>query len=129
MQKGDKFDLRFKITEETYRGFISVFNDKNPLHTSSAFAIEKGFQSKVMHGNILNGFISYFIGECLPIKNVVIQTQEIKFFKPTYLNDDLLFQAEVMDVFDSVKMVEIKFVFKKDNEVKVATGKINIGII
>lgn len=129
MQRGDKFESKFKITDEIYNGFISIFNDKNPLHTNNSFAIEKGFQSKVMHGNILNGFVSYFIGECLPIKNVVIQTQEIKFFKPTYLNDDLLFQAEIVDVFDSVKMVEIKFVFKKDKETKVATGKINIGII
>lgn len=129
MKKGDKFQYSFKITDETYNGFISIFNDKNPLHTSHDFATEKGFDSKVMHGNILNGFVSYFIGECLPIKNVVIQTQEIKYIKPTYLNDELLFSAEIIDVFESVKMVEIKFVFKNKKEAKVATGKINIGIL
>lgn len=129
MKKGDKFERQFKITNEVYSGFISLFNDRNPLHTNKAFANEKGFDSEVMHGNILNGFVSYFIGECLPIKNVIIQTQEIKFFKPTYLNDDLNFQAEIVDVFESVNTVEIKFVFKNNKEIKVASGKINIGII
>lgn len=129
MNKGDKFEYQFKITNEIYSGFISLFNDRNPLHTNRTFALEKGFDSEVMHGNILNGFISYFIGECLPIKNVIIQTQEIKFFKPTYLNDDLNFQAEIVDVFESVNTFEFKFVFKNKNEIKVASGKINIGII
>lgn len=129
MKKGDEFESVFKITDEVYSGFISLFNDKNPLHTNKKFAIQKGFKSEVMHGNILNGFISYFIGECLPIKNVIIQSQEIKFFKPTYLYNILTFQAEIVDVFESVNVVEIKFIFKNENEVKVAAGKINIGII
>lgn len=129
MEKGDKFNLKFEITSEIHQNFITLFNDKNPLHTNSSFAIEKGFTSEVMHGNILNGFISYFIGECLPIKNVIIQTQEIKFFKPTYLNEALSFHAEVVDVFESVNVVEFKFVFKKTGDIKVASGKINIGII
>jgi 3-hydroxybutyryl-CoA dehydratase len=129
MQKGDFFDLNFKITSDVYLGFIAIFKDNNPLHTDQNFATAKGFESEVMHGNILNGFLSYFIGECLPMKNVIIQTQEIKFFKPSYLNDELSFHAEIVDVFDSVKMMEIKFVFKKHNTVKIASGKINIGII
>jgi 3-hydroxybutyryl-CoA dehydratase len=129
MKKGDRFEYQFKITNEIYSGFISLFNDKNPLHTNKSFAQEKGFDSVVMHGNILNGFLSYFIGECLPIKNVIIQTQEIKFFKPTYLNDDLNFQADIVDVFESVNMIEIKFVFRNNKDAKVASGKINIGTI
>lgn len=129
MKQGDKFQQDFKITEDIYNGFISVFNDKNPLHINSDFAIRKGFDEKVMHGNILNGFLSFFIGECLPIKNVIIQTQEIKFPRPTYLNDELIFFAEITDVFESVKLMEIKFTFKNKKEQKVATGKINIGII
>ena len=89
MQKGDVFKTTFKVTEQVYNGFISLFHDKNPLHTNADFAIKKGFESRVMHGNILNGFVSYFIGECLPIKNVIIHTQEIKYVQPVYLNDEL----------------------------------------
>jgi 3-hydroxybutyryl-CoA dehydratase len=129
MKKGDKFEIDFIITNQVYDLFVSTFNDKNPLHISDEFAKQNGFKSKVMHGNILNGFVSYFVGECLPIKNVIIQTQEIKYFKPSYLNDNLKYEAEICDVFDSVNSIEIKFVFKNVEKQKVASGKINIGIL
>jgi len=129
MLKGDTFESKFVITEKVYTGFISLFNDKNPLHTNAGFAKEKGFKSEVMHGNILNGFISYFVGECLPQKNVIIMAQEIKYVNPVYLNDILLLKADISDIFDSVKMLEIKFIFKNQNDLKVASGKINIGIL
>ena len=129
MQKGDKFNLTFTVSPAIHQGFITLFNDKNPLHTNNSFAINKGFESEVMHGNILSGFVSCFVGEHLPIKNVIIQTQEMKFFKPVYLNDELFFEAEITEKFESVNTVEIKFIFKKAPSLKVASGKLNIGII
>jgi len=129
MNKGDKYENIFAVTEEVYKGFVDLFKDRNPLHTDSTFAREKGFSSVVMHGNILNGYLSYFIGECLPIKNVIIHTQEIKYYKPVYLNDDLILRVEVLDVHDSVNLIELKYNFYKSNEVRVAGGKINIGTL
>ena len=63
IKKGDKFNEIFLVSENLYKGFISIFKDKNPLHTNREFAIEKGFRNIVMHGNILNGFLSYFISK------------------------------------------------------------------
>jgi len=129
MEKGDTFYHRFAISENIYGGFMLLFNDRNPLHCDESFALQKGYKSVVMHGNILCGFISCFIGEYLPIKNVIILSQEIKYSNPIYLNETLEFHAEVSDVFDSVNVVEFKFSFKKDSTVKVAQGKIQIGVI
>jgi 3-hydroxybutyryl-CoA dehydratase len=127
--KNTEFELPFIISEDVYEGFVILFNDKNPLHMDENYAIEKGFKGKVMHGNILNGFLSYFIGECLPIKNVIIHSQDIKFCKPVYLNDKLLFNAKVHDIFESVNVAEIKFYFTNSDSIKVAKGTINIGVI
>lgn len=129
MQKGDKFKEIFFVDRDIYEGFIKIFNDRNPLHTVEIFAKEKGFRSEVMHGNILNGFISYFIGECLPLKNVIIQTQEIKFALPVYLNDKLIFNAEINDVFESVNTYEFKYYFQNETGKKVAKGTIQIGLL
>ncbi len=129
LNKSTTFEIPFILTESIYKGFIKLFRDKNRLHTDDQFAIEKGFKGKVMHGNILNGFLSYFIGECLPVKNVIIHSQEIKYIKPVYLNDQLLFSAEVVDIFESVNVVEIKFFFTNSDSEKVAKGVINIGLI
>ena len=75
----DKFEESFVIFKNTHQNFIQLSEDRNPLHTNNEFAISKGFKGIVMHGNILNAFISYFIGECLPTKDVIIHSQEIQF--------------------------------------------------
>ena len=129
MNKGDLFLHEFVITDKIYKSFIEIFNDENPLHTDNSFAKQKGFDSKVMHGNILGGFLSYFIGECLPLKNVIIHSQEIKYLNPVYLNDHLYFNAEISDIFESVNAIEFKFAFNNQSKQKIAKGKIQIGII
>ena len=128
-KEGDQFKETFSITEKTYKGFIEVFNDKNPLHTEEKFATSNGFKSKVMHGNILNGYISFFVGECLPVKNVIIHSQTIQFKNPVYLNDKLDFEVKVSSIYESVNVVEFNFVFKNSGFKTVAKGKIQIGIL
>ena len=125
----DRFEESFTISEQIYEGFISMFRDKNPLHTVEEFAISHGFKGRVMHGNILNGFLSYFIGECLPMKNVIIHTQSIQFKNPVYLNDTVFFEAVVVNVFESVNAVEFKFSFKNEASKELAKGKIHIGML
>jgi 3-hydroxybutyryl-CoA dehydratase len=129
MQKGDKFTVTFKVDDAVYSGFKALFKDLNPLHTDADFAKQKGFKDRVMHGNILGGFLSYFIGECLPTKDVVIHSQEIKYLNPIYLGDELFLTANVEDVFESVNVVEFKFIFENQDRQKVAKGRINIGLL
>jgi 3-hydroxybutyryl-CoA dehydratase len=125
----DSFSHTYAVSESVYNKFIELFNDKNPLHTNEEFARSKKFNGRVMHGNILNGFLSHFIGECLPDKNVIIHSQQIQFKKPVYLDDTLTLNATVSGVFESVNAVEFKFNFLNGSEAVVAQGKIQIGII
>jgi 3-hydroxybutyryl-CoA dehydratase len=128
-KEGDQFESGFTVSDEVYTGFVKLFRDENPLHTDNDFAVRKGFQGKVMHGNILNGFLSYFIGECLPTKDVIIHSQEIQFKNAVFLHDELQFKAEVIGVYDSVNAVEFKFDFKNAAGRTAAKGKIQIGIL
>jgi acyl dehydratase len=129
MKQGDFFNVTYKVTNQVYDGFISTFKDQNPLHTDESFAKENGFDGKVMHGAILNGFLSNFIGEQLPIKNVIVQTYKIAFLKPVYLNDTLLLKVTIADVFESVNCIIFKYIFENAAEVVVAKGEITIGLI
>lgn len=129
MKKNDEFTRIFNVTEEVYRGFIDIFKDKNPLHTDNYFAQTKGFREKVMQGNILNGFLSFFIGECLPVKNVIIHSQVINYNNPVYLNDTLKLCVKIAEVFESVSAVEFKFYFENKAGQKVAKGNIQIGLL
>ncbi|MDA3929060.1 MAG: MaoC/PaaZ C-terminal domain-containing protein [Prolixibacteraceae bacterium] len=129
MKEGDKFTQTFLVSNKVYEGFIDLFKDQNPLHTQEQYSIVKGFEGRVIHGNILNGFLSYFIGECLPQKNVIIHTQEIEFKKPVYLNDDLVLTAEITRIFESVKAIEFKYKFINSASNVVAKGNFQIGIL
>ena len=129
MQTGDKFVHNFNVTPLIYERFIEAYADKNPLHVDAAYAKARGFKDIVMFGNILNGFVSYFVGECLPMKNVYILSQSIKFAQPVYMNDVLEFNAEVTDYIEVVKSYGFKFYFKNQAGVKVAKGEIQIGLI
>lgn len=129
MQKGELFKQEFSVTKDLHSKFINIFNDKNILHTDKEFAQSKGFKDIVMHGNILGGFLSYFIGECLPIKNVIIHTQEIKYYNPFYIDDKLMLKAEVEDFYESVNTIIFKFEFENNEGKRIAKGKIQIGII
>ena len=129
MKQGDTFTHSFVVSERTYNTFIELFEDRNPLHTDSSVAATHGFRDKVMHGNILNGFISFFVGECLPEKNVIIHSQQISYSKPVYMNDNLQFSAEISGVHESVNAIEFRFSFQNQDNVKVASGKIQIGVL
>lgn len=128
-EENQEFKVSFVVSKDTHQNFISLSKDNNPLHTNKAFAVAKGFKSVVMHGNILNAFISYFIGECLPTKDVIIHSQDIQFKNPVYLNDTLNFTASISGIFESVNAVQFKYMFKNLENKVVAKGKIQIGVI
>ena len=129
MEEGSIFKFDYCVTEEIYNGFIALFKDKNPLHTDERFAKEKKFTGKVMHGAILAGFLSHFIGECLPQKNVIVHSYKINYKKPVYMNDHLIFEAIVTGIYESVNSVEFKYQFINSSKTLVAKGEISIGII
>ena len=129
MKEGDIFQERYEVSLAVYEGFRDTFQDHNPMHTDEVFARAKGYRERVMYGNILNGFLSHFVGECLPLKNVVIQTQSIQYAKPVFMNNRLELIAEVSGVFESVNTVEFKYRFENAAGEKVAKGKLQIGIL
>ena len=128
LNTGDKFVEHFIVSTEIYQGFMAIFKDRHPLHTDGRYAQMRGFRSEVMHGNILNGFLSYFIGECLPDRELMILSQEIRYQRPVYLGDLLILQAEVADVHHSVNVFDFVCKFRNVADGKiVASVRINVG--
>lgn len=122
----------YQVTSEVYFSFQRCSNDLNPLHTDMTFASSKGFNGIVMYGNILNAFVSHFIGMMLPTRNVMIQSQDISFHKPVYLGDLLTLESEVEMVSEAVGIIGYKFRFKRPMDGKmetVAKGHVQIGML
>lgn len=129
IKEGDFFLQNYSVTKNIYTQFINIFKDRNQLHTDKVFATSKLFDDRVMHGAILAGFLSHFIGECLPIKNVLVQSYKLTFIKPVYMNDALILKTSITGIFPSVKTVEFKYKFINQVNQTVAKGNINISII
>lgn len=128
MHVGDLFMEKFAITQDVYDSFRMTFKDFNLLHTDDAYAKTKGFREKVMHGNILCGFLSSFVGELLPVKNTIIHSTEIVYKKPCYLNDVVHLEASLIEEYKSVEVYLFKFKFTVQDELR-ALGKLQIGIL
>ncbi|MEO7085932.1 MAG: MaoC/PaaZ C-terminal domain-containing protein [Gemmatimonadaceae bacterium] len=129
IRPGDRFMLDCHVDRRIFETFRDVFQDRNPLHTDAAFAASKGFPGVVMHGNILGGFLSRLVGEQLPVKNVMIQSETIDFRRPVYLDDHLQLEAVVVGVHDSVGAFELSFKFTNASGVKVASGTVLVGLL
>lgn len=123
-----EYQHRFVVSPTVYDSFQQCSGDFNPLHTDPDFAHKKGFPECVMYGNILNGFVSYFVGMMLPTQDVIIHNQDILFKNPVYLNDELDFSAKVDYMNDAINTVIFKFIFKRGG-VLIARGHVQIGII
>jgi len=132
VEKSQAIEVTYHVTEDVYFGFQRISSDYNPLHTDEAFAKSKGFPARVMYGNILNGFVSHFVGMALPSRDVMIQTQDIQFRRPVYLGDAILLKSEIETVSESVEIINYKLKFYRIAEPKnvlVASGHVQIGTL
>lgn len=127
------FDKEYKhlfiVSDEVYDAFQKCSGDFNPLHTDEDFAKSKGFSECVMYGNILNVFVSYFIGMLLPTTKVIIHSQDIAYKNPVFRHDVLDFNAKVSDISEAVQAVEFKFTFRNSAGNVVAKGRVQIGVL
>ena len=121
---GENFRQTYTITKDIYQTFLNLFGDASPLHIDDEVAVRCGFSSKLMHGAILNGFISNFVGMNFPGKRTLELGVEIRFLKPTYVGDVLELEATVKERLESRRVVVLHFVFRRE-EMAVARGKIS----
>jgi 3-hydroxybutyryl-CoA dehydratase len=95
----------YVITGEVYEHFLAAFGDVSPLHMDDAFARELGFSGKVMHGSILNGFISHFVGVLLPGRRAILHSVAVEYRAPSFLGDRILIQAKVTQRVESLRLI------------------------
>lgn len=132
IEQTQNMECIYKVTEDVYKAFQVASGDFNPLHTNVDFAKEKGFQGCVMYGNILNCFVSHFVGMALPSDDVMIQTQDIQYHKPVFMNDEIKLIAEVEEYSEAVRIINYKLKFYRTNAEKpqlVAKGHVQIGLL
>ena len=126
---GQRKSRRYILTKQVYEDFLSAFGDVSPLHVDDGFARKKGFKSKLMHGAILNGFTSHFIGTCFPGKYALLQSVSIQYRSPVYLGDTLLLNSKVEHRSNATKtlLLDLSW-FRAGSKRLIATAKVQVGV-
>jgi 3-hydroxybutyryl-CoA dehydratase len=93
------------ITPEVYQGFLNTFHDHSPVHVDKNFARAQGFEGRVMHGTILNGFVSHFVGMYFPGRFSLLLSVDLRFSNPSYLGDSIHLEMVVSQKLDARNIV------------------------
>ena len=119
----------YQVSASVYADFLHAFKDTSPIHVDDALARDRGFEGKIMHGTILNGFISHFIGVHFPGKNSLLQSVNIQYKSPTFLNDKIQIEGVITQKIDSVKVIVLELVLTNLSKNKVAAkAKVQVGL-
>lgn len=117
----------YVISQEVYEGFLASFHDCSPIHMDEAYARECGFSGKVMHGTLLNGFLSHFIGMVFPGRLSLLLATDLRFVQPCYLGDVIRLEAAVMQKLDVRQVIVLDATFKNlTRDCLAARGRIQV---
>ena len=113
---GSEARADYLIGSPVYEGFLALFHDTSPIHIDTAFAQARGFNGCVMHGAILNGFLSHFIGVRFPGRNSLLLTVDIRYLAPSFLGDKIEIRAEVEQRVESQRILVLAILFQNETQ-------------
>ena len=122
------WEKTWKVSRKLCFEFSNLSDDHNPMHTDRDFAMSYGFKDTIVHGNILQLFLSYFVGEMLPKKNVVIISQKIKYLKPIYVNQNITLKSKLENLNWTMGLLEFRIIFNA-GRARIAVGKLDVKIL
>jgi|ERR1051325_1135596 acyl dehydratase len=127
--EGMTVERDYIITPVVYQRFLDSFDDRSPIHVDADVAREAGFAGPVMHGAILNGFLSHFIGMVFPGGHSLLLSVELRFAKPSYLGDTLRLQVKVAQKVDAQQVILLHFnFFNQAQAATAATGRVQVKV-
>jgi acyl dehydratase len=125
--EGTSCERDYAITPRVYQGFLETFDDRSPIHVDAEYARARGFADSVMHGAILNGFVSHFVGMVFPGATGLLLSVELRFAQPSYLGDTLKLRAKVAQKVDAQQVLVLHVTFiNQTRSVTAATGRLQV---
>nr|CAB3254706.1 hydroxyacyl-thioester dehydratase type 2, mitochondrial [Phallusia mammillata] len=93
---GKKVTLTRRFSEEDLKDFAKLTGDYNPIHLDDKVALSTGiFVGRVVHGALINGFISGILGTKLPGPGTIAFSQEMRFPKPLYIDEEMTAEVTI----------------------------------
>ncbi len=130
LQEGMECEREYHVNAAVYNAFLETFGDTSRIHVDDAYAKANGFKGRIMHGAILNGFLSQFIGLHFPGPLGLLLTCDIRYLKPCYLGDKLRLKAKITQKLESRKVVVLDVSFYNEDQKYVAAKcRVKVGVM
>lgn len=114
-----------KITDEKIRAFAAVSGDNNPIHIDEDFAKNSPFKKRIAHGALISSFFSSLFATELPGPGSIYISQNTKFRKPVYIDDEVEAVVEITGIDANRKRIYFKTYCLVGN-IEVLTGNAEI---
>ncbi|MCI8402814.1 MAG: dehydratase [Lachnospiraceae bacterium] len=124
---GHEESFSVMINEEKMDMFKNITGDTNVLHNDINFAVEGGYDGKVVYGFLVASFYSTLAGVFLPGKwSLIYDVAELGMIAPVYIGDELTVSGKVVDRNDVYKMITLKLQIRNQNGKRVSKGKMRV---
>jgi 3-hydroxybutyryl-CoA dehydratase len=98
MRVGDKSFIKKTFTSEDVETFAALSGDLNPVHLNEQYASESIFGERIVHGALTASLISAVLGTKLPGPGAIYISQDVRFVRPVFLNDEITAEVEVTEM-------------------------------
>lgn len=103
---GQEFTWDFQILDSELKLFSGLSRDDSPVHIDREFARSLGFNDRLVHAGLLVAKVSELIGKKLPDQYCVCVKIDLAFPNPAYEKVMYTFNARIINVSESVGLVE-----------------------
>ena len=110
---GQSVDCVWQVTAKQIDQFSILSGDHNPLHVSTKYAMDNGYQDRVAHGFLFGAKLSGIIGMLLPGKRCLLLEEQLAFPVPIYPKDTILINCTVKEIWEDLSLIELKIKAKK----------------
>jgi len=127
IEEGQEFKRTYRLSSEVHATFIEAFGDRSPIHVDAEYARSAGFPGPVMHGTILNGFLSHFVGMVFPGRSAFLLSVDLRYHHPAFMDDQVELTVKVKQKIESrhVLLLHVGFARCQDQTV-LADGKVTV---
>lgn len=120
---GETASISKMISEADIVNYAGIIGDFNPVHVNPEYAKTTMFGERIAHGMLTASFISTLVGCCIPGKNALYLSQEVKFVKPVKIGDTITAVAEVVEKIDAKRRVVMTTTITNQRGEVVISGK------
>ncbi len=124
-------EVRFEHTwsKDDVEAFAKLSGDDNPLHMSDAEARRMGMPERVVHGMLVASLFSRLVGTCLPTRDVMYVSQDVRFHRPVFSKMKLVVTGKVEDYSAAARLATLSTRVLDESGNLVVSGRAQVSIL